>query len=124
MKNITIILENRPGSLADIGETLGCANVNIEALCGIPVEGKGYLNITIKDHVRTRCILEEAGFKIVAERDVLIYDMEHISGIPGAVGEITRKLASAGINIDLIYIAEHNKIVLGVDDLDKARSIL
>ena len=43
---------------------------------------------------------------------------------PGELGIITRSIANAGVNINLIYIASNNRIVLGVDDLDKARNAL
>ncbi|UCE13791.1 MAG: hypothetical protein JSV04_01125 [Candidatus Heimdallarchaeota archaeon] len=51
-------------------------------------------------------------------------DIESIAGKPGTGGDITRRLADAGVNINLIYMAEHNRVVLGVDDPDKALSVL
>ena len=59
-----------------------------------------------------------------AERDVLVLDIEPIVGKPGTGGEMFRKIADAGVNIDLIYLAENNRMVLGVDGLDKARAAL
>ena len=43
---------------------------------------------------------------------------------PGSGGKIFRKLADQNINIDLIYLAENNRIIIGVDDLDKARAVI
>ena len=37
--DLTIILEDRPGSVAKLGETLGKAGVNIDGSCGITCEG-------------------------------------------------------------------------------------
>ncbi len=124
MKDLTIILENRPGTIADMGEALGKAGINIEGLCGFPCEDKGTLHILVENPTAARKKLEEAGFEVSNERDVLVLDLGNMVGKPGSGGEMSRKLANAGINIDLMYFAENNRLVLGVDDLGKARSIL
>ncbi|MHA2226889.1 MAG: ACT domain-containing protein [Candidatus Hodarchaeales archaeon] len=124
MKDFTIILEDRPGRLADLGEVLGKAGVNIEGLCGVQLEGKGHIHFVVEDHETAKKALQKKGIEIIAERDVLVLDIESIAGKPGTGGEINRKLAEAGININLIYLAENNRIVLGVDNPDKALSVL
>jgi len=43
---------------------------------------------------------------------------------PGELGGICRRIADAGVNIDLIYAATGTRIVLGVDDFEKARSVI
>jgi hypothetical protein len=63
--------------------------------------------------------LEEIGLEIRGERQVLVLEVEDR---PGALGEVSRRIANAGINIDLGYLATNNWLVLGVDDLDKARA--
>lgn len=68
--------------------------------------------------------LEQLDPPIVAERDILIMDIESIAGKPDIGGDVTRRLADAGVNINLIYTIENNRIVLGVDDPDKALSAL
>ena len=103
---------------------MGKVNVNIEGLCGIPLEGKGHVHIVVEDHETARRALEEKGIEIIDERDVLVLDIESIAGRPGKGAEITRKLADAGINITLIYMIENNRVVLGVDDPEKALSVL
>ncbi len=124
MKDLTVILENRPGTLADMGEALGKAGINMEGECGFPCEGEGLIHILIEDTAAARKALEEVGLEVRAERDVLVLDIEPIVGKPGTGGEMFRKIADAGVNIDLIYLAENNRMVLGVDDLDKARAAL
>lgn len=124
MKDFTIILEDRPGTLADLCETLGNAKVNIEGISGLPCEEKGYVHIVVEDHVTTRQVLEEGGFTIKAERDILVLDIEAIVGKPGRGGQVLRKLADVDVNINLIYMAEQNRVVLGVDNLEKALSVI
>ncbi len=124
MKDFTVFLGNRPGRLANLGEVLGKAGVNIEGLCGIQFEGKGHIHFVVEDHETAKKALQKAEIEIIAERDVLVLDIESIAGKPGTGAEINRRLAEAGINIDLIYVAENNRIVLGVDNPDKALSVL
>jgi hypothetical protein len=118
-KDLTVILEDRPGTLADVGEALGKAGINIEGLCGFPCEGKGIGHILVEDAAAARRALEEIGVEIRGERQVLVLEVEDR---PGALGEVSRRIANAGINIDLGYLATNNRLVLGVDDLDKARA--
>ena len=70
----------------------------------------------------TRAVLGEAGIEVGGERDVLVVDIEDR---PGTMGEVARRIASAGVNIELVYTTFGAvRLVLGVDDLDKARAAL
>lgn len=124
MKDLTVILKNKPGTLADMGETLGKVGINMEGLCGFPQKGEGVIHILVEDETTTQWALQEAGFEVRAVREVLVMDIGPIVGKPGTGGKMARKIGDAGINIDLIYLAENNRIVLGVDNLDKARVAL
>ena len=119
--DLTVILEDRPGTLADMGEALGKAGINIEGLCGFPSEGKGVIHILVEDGPTARRALEEAGLEVRSERQVLILDVEDR---PGEFGRICRRIANAGINIDLVYLATNTRLVVGADDLDKARTVI
>ena len=117
-KDLTVILENRPGTLADMGEALGKAGININGLCGFPCQGKGTIHILVENAAAARRALEERGLEVRDEREVLILEVEDR---PGAFGDVTRRIANAGVNIDLAYPATNNRLVIGADDLDKAR---
>ncbi len=120
MKDLTVILENRPGTMAAMGEALGLAGINMEGMCGLPCGGRGVIHILVEDAAAARRALQEGGFEVGDERDVLIVELVNR---PGTLGETTRRLADAGINIDLAY-GSFQGAVLGVDDIDKARSVL
>ena len=118
-KDLTVILEDRPGTLADIGEALGKAGINIDGCCGFPSEGKGVIHILVEDVGAARREIQQAGLEVRGEREVLVLEVENR---PGVFGEVTRRIARAGVNIDLIYIAANTRLVIGADDLDKARA--
>jgi hypothetical protein len=120
-KDLTVLLEDRPGTLADLGEALGNAGVNIDGMCGFPCQGKGVLHILVEDAAGARRALEDAGLEVSSERDVLLYEAEDR---PGMLGEVMRKMANAGVNVDLIYKATQTKLVIGADDLEKAQAVV
>lgn len=120
-KDLTLILEDRPGSLAKMGEALGKAGINIDGVCGVTVEGKGLIHVLVQDPVKARRALEANGIEVAGELDVLVLDVEDR---PGVLANIARRLASADVNIQLIYLATSTRLVLGVNDLEKARTVL
>ena len=119
-KDLTITgFEDRPGINAAIGEALGRAGINIEGTFG---SGKSReIHVLVEDTAGARRTVEEAGFTVADERDVLVLDVENT---PGAWGEAARRIADAGVNIDVHYIATNNRIVVVVDDLEKARAVV
>lgn len=120
-KDLTVILENRPGTLADLGEALGAVGINIDGICGFPCEGKGVLHVLVEDAAGARSALEKAGIEVTGEREVLVLEVEDR---PGTFGAMARKIANAGVNVDLGYLATGNRLVIGADDLEKAQAAL
>jgi hypothetical protein len=120
MKDLTITLDDRPGRLADLGEATGKAGINIEGLCATTGGGSAEVHVLVDDAAAAREALGSAGIEVGAESDVLVIDVEDR---PGTMGEVARKVADAGVNVGLAYAAFGGvKLVLGVDDLDRARS--
>ncbi len=119
--DMTIILADRPGTLADVGEALGKAGINIDGMCGFPCEGKGMFHILVEDAAAARSAIEEIGFEILGERPVLVVEGEDR---PGEFGNISRRIANAGVNVDLAYMATRSRLVIGADDLGKARTVV
>lgn len=119
--DLTVILENRPGTLAQAAEALGSAGVNIDGSCGFPCEGVGVFHVVVQDATTARSALKGAGFEVRGEREVLVLDIEDK---PGALGETCRRIADAGVNVDLQYLATGTRVVLGADDIEKARGAI
>ena len=120
-KDLTVVFEDRPGTIADLGEALGEAGINIDGMCGFPCEGKGILHILVDDASGARRALEAIGFKVTSEREVFLLETEYR---PGMLGEVSRKIANAGVNVDLLYKATKTKLVIGADDLEKAQTAI
>jgi hypothetical protein len=117
-KDLTVILEDRPGTLADLGEATGSAGVNLEGICGVGTGGRGEVHVLVEDAAAARSALEGAGIEVSSERDVVVVDLEDT---PGALGKLARKVAEAGANIDLVYASSGGRLVIGADDLDAVR---
>jgi hypothetical protein len=122
--DLTVILEHRPGELARLGEVTGEAGVSIRGLAAFTGEGRGVVHVLLDDETVAGCraALERAGIGIADEREVLVVDVEDR---PMAIGELTRRLADANVNVDLAYCAFGAvKIVIATDDLESARAAL
>lgn len=120
-KDFTVILEHRPGTLAELGEALGAAGINIEGISATICEGQGVVHVLVEDAEATRRVLQEKGFTIREERDVVVIS---VPDRPGELGRVCRRLADAGVNLDLVYVATNTRLVFGTPDLEKARAVL
>jgi hypothetical protein len=118
-KNLTVILENKPGTLAEMAESLGRAGVNIAGGAGFPCEGRGVMQVLVEDAAAARSALEGTGSRVDAERDVIVMD---IGDRPGALGEVCRRAADAGVNVDLVYLAANTRLVIGGEDIEALRA--
>jgi hypothetical protein len=117
MHDLMISLENRPGALAEMGEALGRAGVSIEG--GGVFEGVAHFLFADGDVARE--VLEAAGIRVVAVRDVLIQRLRQ--GEPGQLGKIARRMADAGVNIEVQYSDHDHQLILVVDDMEKGRRV-
>jgi hypothetical protein len=112
----TVILPDTPGRLAQLGQALGDARVNIEAISGIAREKEGLVRFVPDDAATTRRALDGAGLPYTI-REVLVV---RVLDAPGALGEVALVMANAGINIDSVYVTTRGHVVLGVDDFTGA----
>ncbi|MFN2160341.1 MAG: amino acid-binding protein [Anaerolineales bacterium] len=119
--DLTIELVDRPGTLAELGESLGRAGINIEGGCGFSIEGKGIIHILVEDAEVAKMAVESADLQVLGEREVLVVEIEDA---PGELGKVTRKVSDAGVNMDLIYLSKGGKLILGVDDMETALSVI
>ena len=123
--DLTLILDDRPGELARMGEVLGDAGVNIAGLAAFTGEGRGVIHVLVDDDAvaRATAALKAAHMGVADEREVLVIDAVDR---PGTLGELTRQRAAANVNIDLAYTTFGGgvKIVIATDDIESARAAL
>ena len=121
MKDLSIAPENRPGALAHMGEALGRAGVSIEGGGAWVVDGEGVAHFLFADGAAARQALESAGIRVVAEREVVVQRLKQ--AVPGQLGALTRRMAEAGVNIEVLYSDHDHQLVLVVDDLVRGREV-
>jgi hypothetical protein len=117
--DLKVLLEDRPGTLAAACEALGKDGINIEGCFAYVGDSEGLLHLLVEDADAARRALEDAGFLVTSEREVLLVDLEDR---PGTAGETLRHIAAAGANLDLVYMATQTRLVVGTDDLERARA--
>jgi hypothetical protein len=121
MKDLAIALENRPGALAEMGEALGRAGVSIEGGGAWVVDGTGVAHFLFEDATAARKALEAAGIRVLEEREVLLQRLRQ--AVPGQLGLLTRRMAEAGVNIEVLYSDHDHQLILVVDDLARGRAV-
>jgi hypothetical protein len=121
MKDLAIALDNRPGAMAEMGDALGRAGVSIEGGGAFVINGKGVAHFLFADGAAARNALEAAGITVLEEREVLIQRLNQTE--PGQLGKITRLMAEAGVNIEVLYSDHDHQLILVVDDVEKGRAV-
>jgi hypothetical protein len=120
--DLTVVLKDKPGQLATLGGATGEAGVNLEGMCAFTGEGRGIIHLLIADDAAQRAVaaLTEAGMGVADRREVLVVD---VADRPGSLGELARQLASANVNIELLYTT-FGGVVIATDDMASARAAL
>jgi hypothetical protein len=122
LEEIVLSVDDRPGLLADIGELLGNAGVNIETLGAYDHDDHGVIHLVVDDGEDASEILSSNGFKVELTRPVLSATLDDR---PGELGRYCRRLFDAGVVISSAYVAKRlggeTEVILAVDDLDAAQ---
>jgi hypothetical protein len=121
MHDLSIILPDRPGALAEMGEALGRAGVSVEGGGVFVVDGVGVAHFLFHDGEAARRALEAAGIHVVAVNEVVTVRLRQAE--PGQLGKIGRKMADAGVNIQVQYSDHDHQLILVVDDLERGRAV-
>jgi hypothetical protein len=121
MKDLSIALENRPGALAEMGEALGQAGVSVEGGGVFVANGVGVAHFLVEDAAAARAALVAAGIRVVEEREIVVLRLRQEE--PGQLGKIGRRMAEAGVNIEVQYSDHDHNLILVVDDLERGRAV-
>jgi hypothetical protein len=119
--DLVIDIENSPGSLAEVAAAISDAGVNIAAATCIGKGDRAELHILVKHAEAARHSLAISHVAVSREREVVVVDVEDR---PGVLADLTRKIARAGVDLDLVYVATQNRVVFGATDLDALRAAI
>lgn len=121
MYDLSVVLVDRPGALAKMGEALGRAGVSVEGGGAWVVDGRGAAHFLVADASAARAALEAAGITVAAVREVIVQKLDQ--GVPGQLGRLARRMADAGVNIEVLYSDHANQLVLVVDDTKRGLAV-
>ena len=122
--DLTVSVDDRPGGLADVGEALGNAGINIEGLCGVGLGDRGLIHVLVEDGSAARTALEAAGLTVEGEAEAIVSPLPGDVSTPGTMGTMARAVAAAGVNMRAVYLATNNRAVAVTDDNAKALAAL
>jgi len=121
MKDLEIVLENKPGTLALLGEILGNHAVSLE---GGGVFNNGDFAIAhflVEAADKAKEVLAEAGIDVVNINDVIIQKLRQ--DVPGQLGMFCRRMADNDVNILVQYSDHSNQLIIVTDNYEKAKQV-
>jgi hypothetical protein len=119
--DLVIEIENTPGALAEVAAAISDAGVNLAGATCIGPGERAELHILVPHAEAARHVLAISHVAVSREREVVVVDVEDR---PGVLADLTRKIARAGVNLDLVYVATQNRVVFGADDLAALQAAL
>jgi len=119
--DLVIDIENTPGALARVAAAISDAGVNIAAATCIGPGDRAEVHILVPHAEAARHALAISHVAVSHEREVVVVDVEDC---PGVLADLTRKVAAAGVDLDLVYVATRNRVVFGAPDLDALQAAL
>jgi hypothetical protein len=119
--DLVIDIENSPGALAEVAAAISDAGVNIAAATCVGPGERAELHILVPHSEAVKHALAISHVGVTREREVVVVDVDDR---PGVLADLTRKIARAGVNLDLVYVATQNRVVFGAPDLAGLRAAL
>jgi hypothetical protein len=119
--DLVIEIENTPGALAEVAAAISDAGVNIAAATCLGSGKRAELHILVPHGGAVKRLLGISHLAVTREREVVVVDVEDR---PGVLADMTRKIARAGVDLDLVYVATRNRVVFGSPDLDGLKAAL
>jgi hypothetical protein len=117
--DLVIEIENTPGALAEVATAISDAGVNLAAATCLGSGERAELHILVPHAEAVRHLLGISHIAVTREREVVVVDVEDRSGV---LADLTRAIAKAGVDLDLVYIATRNRVVFGSPDLPGLRA--
>jgi hypothetical protein len=119
--DLVIEIPNEPGALAGIAKAISDAGVNLAAATCLGTHDHVDLHILVPHAEAARHALAISHVGVSREREVVVVEVEDR---PGVLADLTRKVAKAGVDLDLVYVATRNRLVFGAADLEGLKAAL
>ena len=119
--DLVIEVDNEPGALAGVAKAISDAGVNIAAATCLAATDRAELHILVPHADAVRHALAISHVAVTREREVAVVEVDDR---PGILADLAGKVAAAGINLDLVYVATRNRVVFGAADLDALKAAL
>jgi hypothetical protein len=120
--DLVIEVDNRPGMLARVAAAISDAGVNLAAATCVGPGDRAELHILVPHAEAARHALAITHQAVISrEREVVVVD---VVDRPGALADLARQVAEAGVDLDLVYVATNNRVVFGSQDLDGLKAAL
>jgi hypothetical protein len=119
--DLVIEIENNPGALARVAAAISDAGVNIAAATCMAPSERAELHILVPHPEAAKHALAISQLAVTRQREVIVVDVEDR---PGVLADLTRKIARADVNLDLVYVATRNRVVFGAADLAALQAAL
>ena len=98
-KQLSVLVESRPGMLGEVASALGAKKVNIIGFMAPAAEGRGAIRLVVDKPAAAKKVFAEHGWETTEEDIVQVI----LADKPGALGSAATKLGAAGINIHYAY---------------------
>jgi len=119
--DLVIELENEPGAIARVASAISDAGVNLAAATCMGTADRVELHVLVPHAEAAKHALALSQLRVSREREVVVVDVEDR---PGVLADLTREVAKAGIDLDLLYVATRNRLVFGSPDLAGLKAAL
>jgi len=124
IRQISVFLENRPGRLAALCQTLADAGVNLSTLMLSETGEFGLLRIVTPDADKAFTVVQKAGYAVTSSEVVAI----QVPDKPGGLASVLATLDPHKISVEYMYAFACRSgraiMIIRFDDLDRAISVL
>ena len=125
IKQLTVFVENKQGTLVTVTDTLSKHNINLRALSIAETQDFGILRLIVNDEETAEKVLAQEGYLIKITDVVGV----KIGDAPGKLSEALHIIADNDINIDYLYAfmartEKHAYVVIRVEDNQAAEKAL
>ena len=126
IKQISVFMENKPGTLEEMTDVLAKNNIDMRAISVAEAEDFGIARLIVDDVYETATVLKDAGF-VNKLSEVLAVE---IPDIPGGLNKVLKTLSAAQVNLEYMYAFLVGKdvdkafLIMKVAHIDRAESTL